>query len=170
MSARFERTGDGLRLTLSEPEHELLRTLPDELRDLYADDTGTDAARGRIFPRAYLDPTEEQSEEEWQELVHPELLRDRLDALSRVADALGASSPGRRGAVQVDLAPADVQAFLGVLNDARLALGTRLDVNEDTDLADVDPADSRASVVAVYSWLTYLEGELVEALRGEMPA
>jgi len=169
MSSRFRRSGEGLLLSLSEPEHELLRTLPVELRELYEDDHGDDEARGRLFPRAYLDPTEEQSEEEWQELVHPELLRDRLDALTRVVDALETASAGRRGAVVVELGADDVPAFLGVLNDARLTLGTRLDVRDETDVSDLDPGSPQAPVLAVYSWLTYLEGELVEALLGEMP-
>ena len=169
MSARFERSGEGMRLTLSEAEHELLRTLPDELRELYEDDTGTDEARARLFPRAYLDPTEEQSEDEWQELVHPELLRDRLDALVRVVDALSGASTNRRGVVAIELGPDDVQALLGVLNDARLTLGTRLGVTDEMDLSDFDPSDQRAAVLAAYSWLTFLEGELVETLLGELP-
>jgi hypothetical protein len=169
VSARFERAGDGLRLTLSEPEHELLRTLPAELRELYEDDSGTDEARARLFPRAYLDPTEEQSEDEWQELVHPELLRDRLDAVARVVDALAAASSGRRGALVVELGPDDVQALLGVLNDARLTLGTRLGVTEEMDVTELDQSDPHAAVFAVYSWLTYLEGELVETLLGDLP-
>jgi hypothetical protein len=170
MPARFERSGEGLRLTLSEPERDLLRSLPDELRALYEDEDNTDDARARLFPRAYLDPTEEKSEEEWQELVHPELLRERLDALTRVVDALAGASANRRGALVVELGPDDVSALLGVLNDARLALGTRLDVKEEMDLTEVDPGDPSAAVFAVYSWLTYLEGELVEALLGDMPA
>lgn len=169
MSARFERSGEGMRLTLSEAEHELLRTLPDELRELYEDDTGADDARARLFPRAYLDPTEEHSEDEWQELVHPELLRDRLDALVRVVDALGGASTSRRGVVVVELGSDDVPALLGVLNDARLTLGTRLGVTDEMDLSELDPSDRRAPMLAAYSWLTYLEGELVETLLGELP-
>jgi Domain of unknown function (DUF2017) len=169
MTARFKRSGDGLRMTLSEPERELLRNLPDELRVLYEDDSGTDEARSRLFPSAYLDPTEEHAEEEWQELVHPELLRDRLDNLAKVVDVLSGATEGRRGAIVVELGPDDVPALLGVLNDARLALGTRLGVTDETDVTDLDPSDPTAPVLAVYSWLTYLEGELVETLLGDMP-
>ncbi len=56
-----------------------------------------------------------------------------------------------------------------MLNDARLALGTRLGVTDETDASDLDPSDPTAPVLAVYSWLTYLEGELVETLLGGMP-
>ena len=81
MSRRFTRQGERLLVTLSEPERELLRQLPDELRDAYESDDPADDVHTRLFPRAYLDPTEENAEREWQDLVHPELLRDRLDAL-----------------------------------------------------------------------------------------
>ena len=53
----------------------------------------SDPARSRLFPRAYLDPTEESEEAEWQALVHPELLRERLDALELITgDARRAAS------------------------------------------------------------------------------
>jgi len=174
VTARFARRGEHLQLTMSEAEHELLRALPDELRELYEDDSGTDEARERLFPRAYLDPTEEHAEEEWQQLVHPELLRDRLTALAQVTSSLERAAVGRRGELTVDLSPDEVSAFLGVLNDARLALGTRLGVSDDTDLADLEVSlaqrgDPRAPMTAVYSWLTYLEGELVEELLAGLP-
>ena len=58
---------------------------------------------------------------------------------------------------------------MGVLNDARLALGTQLGVTEDTDYADLDPEDPESSALAAYAWLTYLQGELVETLLGDLP-
>jgi Domain of unknown function (DUF2017) len=53
-----------------------------------------------------------------------------------------------------------------VLNDARLMLGTRLDVSEETDFGAVDPEDPDAQELAVYAFLTFLQGELVEAVAG----
>jgi hypothetical protein len=169
MSRRFTLKRDGrVDLTLEAPEAELLRSLPDELRALYETDS-PDPARDRLFPRAYLDPTEEQAEQQWQELVYPELLRGRLDALERLTAALEQAEPARKDRVVVHLEPDDVQAWLSVLNDARLALGTRLGVTDETDLAEFEPAGPNTPVVAAYAWLTYLEGELVEALLGTLP-
>jgi hypothetical protein len=169
VSRRFTlRRGGRVDLTLEAPEAELLRSLPAELRVLYETDA-PDPARDRLFPRAYLDPTEEQAEQQWQELVYPELLRGRLEALERLTSALDRADTARRDRVVVHLEPDDVQAWLGVLNDARLALGTRLDVTDDTDLTDLDPDDPNTPVVAAYAWLTYLEGELVETLLGTLP-
>ena len=83
--------------------------------------------------------------------------------------ALEAASPNRRGRLVVNLVDDDVAAFLGVLNDARLALGTTIGVTDDLDLSELDPSDPESAAYAAYGWLTYLEGELVETLLGTMP-
>ena len=171
MSARFEPLPDGgMRVTLNREEYDLLRSLPDELRGLYeAGPAEDDPVAARFFPRAYLDPTAEDAEREWRELVHPELIRERLAGLQRVVSSLDEASSEGRTTVVADLQPDDVQAWLGVLNDSRLALGTRLGVTEHLDYDDVEPSDPLAPAFAAYGWLTYLEGELVEALLGGLP-
>ena len=169
MSRRFVRKGDIVRVTLSEPERDLLRELPDQLRSLYSSDDPDDAVTARLFPRAYLDPTEDSAEREWEALVRPEILREKLEALELVVTALDAASPGRRGRLLADLSEDDVAAFLGVLNDARLALGTTFGVTDDLDLSVLDPSDPESAPYAVYGWLTYLQGELIETLLGTMP-
>ncbi len=50
MSRRFTRRGERLLVTLSEPERELLRQLPDELRDAYESDDPADDVHTRLFP------------------------------------------------------------------------------------------------------------------------
>ena len=54
--------------------------------------TVDDAVRRRLFPLAYLDPTEEDAEGEWQRMVHPELVRSKLEALSLLAGTLQRAS------------------------------------------------------------------------------
>jgi len=169
MSRRFVRKGDIVRVTLSEPERDLLRGLPDQLRSLYSSDDPDDAVTTRLFPRAYLDPTEDAAEREWEALVRPEILREKLEALELVVKALDAAVPGRRGRLLADLSEDDVAAFLGVLNDARLALGTTIGVTDDLDLSVLDPSDPESAAYAAYGWLTYLQGELIETLLGTMP-
>jgi len=169
MSRRFVRKGDIVRVTLSEPERDLLRELPDQLRRLYSSDDPDDVVTARLFPRAYLDPTEDAAEREWESLVRPELLREKLAALELVVTALDGASPGRRGRLLADLSEDDVGAFLGVLNDARLALGTTIGVTDDLDLSVLDPSDPESAAYAAYGWLTYLQGELIETLLGTMP-
>ena len=171
MSPRIVRARGGvLELSLSPEERDLLRSLPEQLRSLYElgpDDT--DPVRGRLFPRAYLDPTAEDAEREWRDLVHPELVRDRLASLDQLLTALDDERDARRGNVVISLVGESVGALLSVLNDARLALGTQLGVTDDLDYDAFDPDDPRAAGFAAYGWLTYLEGELVEALLTELP-
>ena len=57
-----------------------------------------------------------------------------------------------------------MQAWLGVLNDTRLVLGTRLGVTEDE--VDIDPESPEAQPWVVYYWLTHLQGELIDQLLG----
>ncbi|MEX0665238.1 MAG: DUF2017 family protein [Acidimicrobiia bacterium] len=170
MSPAFERTPDGFELTLRTEERDLLRSLPDELRALYElGPDESDPVRGRLFPRAYLDPTAEDAEREWRDLVHPELVRDRMDALDRLLASLDAAPAAEHGTVVVPLDGDAVRALLSVLNDARLALGTQLGVTEDTDYDELDSSDSRAPGLTAYAWLTYVEGELIETLLGDLP-
>ena len=166
MARRFKRKGEGVAVSLPAGEVEILRTVPEQLGDVLARPRDPDdpVAR-RLFPTAYLDPTQEQAEQEWQELVYPELLRERLARLEVVTDSL-ARGVERRGTIEVLLSGEEVEAWLGVLNDARLAVGTRLGVTEDLDERTVDPEDPEAPAHALYAWLTWLEGELVETLLG----
>lgn len=139
-----------------------MRSLPDQLREVL-DGSADDPARARIFPRAYLDPTAEAAEVQWQELVHPELVRDRLDALSLITTTLERATPEGEW-MEIALSPEEVQAWLGVVNDTRLVLGTRLEVTEEE--RTVDPSDARAPAFALYGWLTWLQGDLIETLLG----
>ena len=166
MSRRFRRRGEGLVVSLTEPEAELLRNIPEELRPvLEAGRDPDDPVRERLFPRAYLDPTEDLAEQEWQELVHPELIRERLKALERLAETLSRATT-RKGRVEIEIDADEAQAWLGALNDARLALGTRLGVTEDLDQAELPSDHPDAAAYAVYGWLTWVQGDLVETLLG----
>ena len=162
--ARWKRfrsgPGDTLVVSLAEEELGLFRGLPDQVRSVL-EGTNDDPARARIFPRAYLDPTAEAEEAEWQELVHPELLRERLDALQLISVTLERAEPAGDW-WQIALTPEEVQAWLGVLNDTRLVLGTRLGVTEEE--RELDPADPQAGAYAMYQWLTWVQGDLVDAL------
>ena len=166
MKCKATRRGD-VELTLDAAEVELLRGLPEQLQELYEAPPG-DAARDRLFPRAYLDPTEERAEQEWQALSHPGLMRDRLDALDRVIATLDRAEP-RRGGVRSTLTPEETSVWAQVLNDARLVLGTRLGITDDTDLRFLDRDDPDAFPKAAYAWFTALQGALVEALLGSLP-
>jgi hypothetical protein len=72
-----------------------------------------------------------------------------------------ASLPPSGGEVRLDREQAG--AWLRTTNDVRLALGVRLDITEDTEPPD-DPAEDEGQQLAVYYWLTAVQGSLVDAL------
>jgi len=69
----------------------------------------------------------------------------------------------------VDLDHDNANAWLGALNDIRLALGVRLNVQENTSevLELLSPDDPLRGVYAVYTWLGWLQESLLSALMDE---
>ena len=164
MSPRWKRfrsgPGDTLVVSLAVEEMALLEDLPAQLRDVL-EGPADDPATKRLFPKAYLDPTEEEAESEYEALVQPDLLRQRLDAIDLVtASFTRAVAAGEWR--EVALAPDEVAAWLGVLNDLRLTLGTRLGVTEEE--RTIAPDDPNLLAFTIYDWLTSLQGELIDQL------
>jgi hypothetical protein len=163
---RRNRSG-GFDVILEAGETAVLTRLCEELTTLLADGespgTHGDPVLERLFPRAYLDPTEEEAESDWQRLVHDDLVDGRRRALALVEGTL-AGAQLRRGRYELTLSEDQVQAWLAVLNDARLALGIRLEVTEDMDLSGLDPDDPDTAPFAVYWWLGVLEESLIDVL------
>jgi len=148
-------------------EIETLIDVVAELRAVIEAGVRDDPVSRRLYPRAYLDPTEEASEAQWQALVQPDLMRERLDALTTVTATLTDAAPTRRGSLEIVLSQASQAQWLGVLNDARLAHGTALDLTEETELDDFDSDDPRRGRFLLYAALTALQGELVDALLSD---
>lgn len=71
------------------------------------------------------------------------------------------------GVIELDHDSAN--AWLGAMNDVRLALGVRLKVEENThqELELLAPDDPMRGVYAVYSWLGWLQESLIDALMDE---
>ena len=147
---QIERTRDGrYRLRLGRAERVLLRMLHAELGGLLEDPDDPDLRR--LFPPAHEDP---ERAAEYRELVHDQLLDGRNRALATFERTLGADA----------LTPDEADAWLRVLNDLRLILGTRLDVSEETMLGGLEPGDPNAHDLAVYAYLSWLQEQLVAAL------
>ena len=86
---------------------------------------------------------------------------DLLAAKDSVATVVLQTCPPQGGTVRLDLEQAE--AWLSALNDVRLALGTALDVTEETP-DELPPDDARAGHLGVYHWLTYIQESLVQTL------
>ena len=135
----FERgEGGGVELRLSRDERSLLAGLVEELRALLDGAPGDPSLR-RLFPPAY---DEEEDERAYRDLMGGELLGGRRSALDVVAQTLD------RERLSTD----EADAWLRALNDLRLALGTRLDVKEDTFAEELRRDDPRAPALAVYGY------------------
>ena len=157
MNKPIRRSEAGFGLELSPPERELLRSLGPQMRDLLSSD---DAILGRIFPVAY--PDDEDRETEYRLLARDDLRSSHISAietLERTADA-----------EQLD--EASLLGWMRAINDVRLVLGTRLDVSEDGGGRPHEPDDPRVSAFAVYDYLTWLQGEIVGVLdeRSDPPS
>jgi hypothetical protein len=136
-------------------ERELLRSLPQQLRELLE---ANDPAVGRLFPPAYGE--DDPRSAEYDALMRGDLLAERLRALEVMESTLDAPR----------LDQEQVTAWLSALNDIRLVLGTTLDVTEETYERDVDEmsaSDPGAQAHALFLYLGWLEEQVVEALRLE---
>jgi uncharacterized protein DUF2017 len=154
---RFTPVGAGAyMLHLSRDERALLATLPDQLEALLAG-AGGETAVARLFPPAYA--ADRELDAEYQRLMHEELVRRRMDALAVVRDTIDAP---RLTGEQLD-------AWVRVLNDVRLVLGTLLDVSEDTDVLDADLEGDDAAQRVAYVVLSSIVDDAVEALAGALP-
>jgi hypothetical protein len=155
--SRIERNRKGeFRLRLPADERKALRAMPDQLRTLLVE-SPSDPSLHRLFPTAYQDDPER--EEEYRELMRDELLEQHLSSLRVMEETVDADRLTEEQAV----------AWLSALNDLRLVLGTRLDVTEDTYAEQVDDRDPRFPSLAMYSYLGFLEEQLVEALSRALP-
>ena len=63
----------------------------------------------------------------------------------------------------------DAEAWLYVLNDLRLVLGTRLGVVEDGDDGSFDPDDPDAAAKVVYAYTGFLEAQFIDVLAEALP-
>ena len=171
--ARVFRRGEGSTLVVSLHEDEvvLLRALARDVREFVVAPRDSGPVSERLYPRAYLDPTEETAEAGWQDQGHSDLVTSRLAALDTLTATLESPRQKKRGVVEVTLDADGEAQWLGVLNDARLIVGTAAGVTEDDVPADrgVDPQDPRFQLLRMYAWLTELQADLVDVLLGDLP-
>ena len=159
--------GGPLVLTFAADIAEVLTQIARELEELMAGHM-PGPVTDRLFPRAYLDPTEEAAEMEWQAFVHDDLAATKLGNVAELVADLERAPRRADGSLVVTLDEAGETRWLTVLNDARLMLGTALGVTED-DNPGFDEDDPRAGGLVLYAWLGELQQMLVEVLLDEMP-
>lgn len=131
------------------PEDPVLARL---LPDAYRDDVESAGEFRRFTERGLRDQKAENG------LVVLESLRD-----GGLPDEVGADDDRT---VEVELRPEEVQAWLRTLTDIRLALATRLGVEDDDDAywASLPEDDPRSYLHDIYDWLGFVQESLVLAL------
>jgi Domain of unknown function (DUF2017) len=145
-------------LSLNEVEASLLGSLLAQLSDLAqapAEAVAGDPVLERLYPAAYEDPA---AALEFRELTQDSLEQERLERYR----ACQAELP--EGAGELVIEQAEMQRWLVVLNDIRLALGTRLGVSADGFDERPDSGEPAADELAardVYHWLTAVQDGLV---------
>lgn len=158
--AKFRNSGEGLIGASFEPEEvRVLTGLVNEMFSLLdARVDAPDPIAERLFPAAYEDPEDQRA---YEELLGDQLKTQKLAALAHVRDSL----PGRRNA-EVVLDSTATEAWLTVLNDIRLAIGTRLDVTEEVMQQELDPDDPDGPALAVLHWLGWVQESFLKELNG----
>jgi hypothetical protein len=161
----FRRNGRQCVATFAIDEVRVLRKIAGEVVGLMIDGYDrTDPVVGRLFPDIYPDSPEDSAE--FRRYTEGDLKTGKIDQAGAILAALPDDGPG-----EVRLDAETAEAWLRAINDARLAMGTRLDIRADTDLAEElddavlhDPASSRVFQLSVYAYLGYLQESLLNAL------
>ena len=154
----FRRKGDVLVAKLVAAEAGIMSLLLDQLEQLLAadpDDTGGDPVVERLLPPGHVGDPEIAAD--YRDLTETGLRSGKADDLAMVRATL----PFDGGEVRLDAEQA--RAWLRTTNDLRLALGTRLGVTAETE-PPADTAGDEGSQLAVYYWLTAVQGSLLDAL------
>lgn len=153
MARPFRRRGARYVVALSDEERSMLAELCRQSRALLeAEDPSSDPAVARLFPPAYQD-------DPLQNLEYETALGDtprtgKLDAIATVERTVRA----------VDLGEEELLAWMSVVNDARLVLGTRIDITEQATERDYPEGDPNHESFGIYVYLTWLEDRILRAL------
>jgi len=148
----------------------------DPLADLFADFSGPttmpeDPVLARLFPDAYREDGDASAE--FRRFTESTLRDGKARAAGTIIDTLEEAGlptepTEEELTIDVELDPGTAEVWLRALTDLRLALGTRLEVEEGDEeywysLPDDDP---RGQAHHIYEWLAYLQETLIQALGG----
>ena len=160
MSRTFRRVGDGVRATFHPAEVELIRRLHEELITALEVRDPDDPVIRRLFPPAVLGDA--AAEAQLRALFDDALLADRLSSLGALVEILDRGT-SHRGKLRVDLVEDEPLVVLRVLNDVRLAIGARIDI-EALDRDDVTAEDPEAYPLAIMDHLAWWQEQIVSII------
>jgi Domain of unknown function (DUF2017) len=163
----FRRSGDRFTARFSPEEAKVLRQVASEVIALLTDGFDRDdPVVERLFPDIYPDDAEATAD--LRKYTDGDLKTGKIDQAGAILAALPASGGG-----DVSLDAESAEAWLRGLTDVRLAIGTRLDIRDDTILQEEldeavlhDPTSARVGQLSLFAYL----GFLLESLLGAMTA
>ena len=161
----FQRQGARIVARFAPEEVELLRSLQQGIRVTLEEGDAQDPVVSRLFPRAVTD--DDEADAELRRLLRDDLLASRqagLDALVAILDRC----ERHRGRLRVTLEDDEPLLVLGVLNDLRLAIGARIDI-ERLDRRGVSADDPVAYRLAVMDHLGWWQEQLLTLLEPDDP-
>jgi hypothetical protein len=146
-----------VRVRLDEIEAQLLTSLFEDLAEVVEGDSfeAGDPVRERLFPVGYRDDA--AASDDFRDLTETSLRTERVQRARACADDID-------GAGEISLDADAAERWIQALNDLRLALGTRLHITDETDVANIDGSHPQAPQWNVYYWLTGLQDGIVRRL------
>lgn len=143
----FKARGGEVVVRLDDNLRNLLRQVTEELREILLVDD--DEHTRRLYPTAH--PDDEKLEQQYREMVRDQLLMQRLDGIDRLQATIDAET--------LDVELADI--WMNTINQARLVLGTQLDVGEND--GPIEEEDPDATQKVIYQVLSHILEELTSA-------
>ena len=181
--SNFEKVGSGYSLDLTLDEAQILINLVEQLLELLGEGdffhhydssdplaqllampseivTPDDPVLLRLLPNAYADP---EAASDFRRYTEPQVRGSKQRNVRLVREQLTVLVDENHGGVIEEL---DADIWLKAINDLRIALSIRLEINEESFetfemLPDEDP---QKSVYAVYFWLGWLQENLLGLL------
>jgi hypothetical protein len=126
-------------------------------RDAAGDRAGADPVIARLYPA--VRPDDPAWSAGFRDLVRGDLDDARREHIAAVEASLDART----------IDDTDAEAWLHVLNDLRLVLGTRLGIVEDGDDGSFEPEDPDAAAKVVYAYTGFLEAQFIDVLAEALP-
>jgi hypothetical protein len=148
------KRGKPPKLVFTADENNLLSEVLQAVKDEITGSDPTDPVIERLFPAAYDDAG---AAGEFRQLTEDDLRESRVMRLIDSSEELAATEG------QILLTGDVADRWIRVLNDARLVLGTRLGITEESDHG-LDPDDPDVSQKAVYIWLSAVQETIVQSL------
>ena len=147
-------SGDGTyTINLQDHERETMLDLVGQLETVLSSGLDDERLR-RLYPTAYNENPEHDAE--YQGFMRDELTQSRAASIATVREMLSSDSPVTEN---------QLGAFMMVLNNLRLILGTLLDVNEDDD--EPEETDPLYGQWQLYGYLGWLLEWVISSLTGE---